>query len=189
MIIVAYPTKLTAFKIPQAHIDAKSEKTPYAISLWTHQGDIWEPACGDGRIARVLTEHGHDVVSTDLYAYGHGLTASIPVYGHVPAFSFVGSRVAGDQRVTVPTWQTQPERPRGLRLKSTNATAQPPATPSVPQAPARSPVLGSGRGLAQPSEPQPHRRSTPRPHVWRDVRPHARFLAVALSGRSAGREG
>lgn len=36
---------------------------------------IWEPACGDGRLARVLEWHGYEVVSTDLRefsGYGQG---------------------------------------------------------------------------------------------------------------------
>jgi hypothetical protein len=34
---------------------------------------IWEPACGDGRLARVLEWHGFEVVSTDLREYpGYG---------------------------------------------------------------------------------------------------------------------
>lgn len=30
---------------------------------------IWEPACGPGAIARVLRQHGHDVLATDLVDY------------------------------------------------------------------------------------------------------------------------
>jgi hypothetical protein len=33
---------------------------------------IHEPACGDGRIARVLSRYGYDVVSTDLIDRGYG---------------------------------------------------------------------------------------------------------------------
>jgi hypothetical protein len=34
---------------------------------------IWEPAAGRGAIAKVLREHGHEVVATDLADYGeHG---------------------------------------------------------------------------------------------------------------------
>jgi hypothetical protein len=34
---------------------------------------IWEPACGDGAISKVLIEHGANVVSTDLHDRGYGL--------------------------------------------------------------------------------------------------------------------
>lgn len=33
---------------------------------------IWEPACGDGAISEVLTEAGHEVISTDLIDRGYG---------------------------------------------------------------------------------------------------------------------
>jgi hypothetical protein len=35
-------------------------------------GDIWESACGDGAMSRVLEETGCPVVSTDLYDRGYG---------------------------------------------------------------------------------------------------------------------
>ena len=35
-------------------------------------GPIWEPACGLGAISKVLIEHGHSVVSTDLVDRGYG---------------------------------------------------------------------------------------------------------------------
>jgi hypothetical protein len=38
----------------------------------TFDGEIWECACGDGEMARVLAEAGHKVHATDLYARGHG---------------------------------------------------------------------------------------------------------------------
>ena len=33
---------------------------------------IWEPACGDGAISKVLINHCHEVYSSDLYNYGYG---------------------------------------------------------------------------------------------------------------------
>jgi hypothetical protein len=36
------------------------------------EGDIWEPACGSGRMSRVLEAAGHTVLSTDLYDRGYG---------------------------------------------------------------------------------------------------------------------
>lgn len=35
---------------------------------------IWEPACGDGAISKVLVAAGYDVCSTDLYNRGYGST-------------------------------------------------------------------------------------------------------------------
>lgn len=51
--------------------------TPRAVSLALLQveqfpGVIWEPACGDGAISRVLEQHGHAVISTDLVDRGYG---------------------------------------------------------------------------------------------------------------------
>ena len=33
---------------------------------------VWEPACGDGRMAKVLIEHGYRVESSDLADHGYG---------------------------------------------------------------------------------------------------------------------
>ncbi|MGH6614977.1 hypothetical protein [Sphingomonas sp.] len=35
-------------------------------------GEIWEPACGDGTMARVLAETGEQVLASDLYDRGYG---------------------------------------------------------------------------------------------------------------------
>lgn len=34
---------------------------------------VWEPACGEGHISKVLEAHGHDVLSTDLVDRGYGI--------------------------------------------------------------------------------------------------------------------
>jgi hypothetical protein len=36
------------------------------------EGDIWECACGDGTMSRVIEETGHSVYSSDLYDRGYG---------------------------------------------------------------------------------------------------------------------
>jgi hypothetical protein len=36
------------------------------------EGDIWEPACGDGAMSRVLEQTGCSVFSTDLFDRGYG---------------------------------------------------------------------------------------------------------------------
>src|SRR5947207_8382444 len=36
------------------------------------QGEIWEPACGDGSMARVLSLNGNPVIASDLYNRGFG---------------------------------------------------------------------------------------------------------------------
>lgn len=35
--------------------------------------NIWEPACGEGHISKVLEAHGYNVVSTDLVDRGYGM--------------------------------------------------------------------------------------------------------------------
>ena len=40
---------------------------------WLFSGSrIWEPACGDGAISKVLEGRGYEVISTDLYYRGYG---------------------------------------------------------------------------------------------------------------------
>lgn len=34
---------------------------------------IWEPACGDGAMSRVIEGYGHDVISTDIRETGYGM--------------------------------------------------------------------------------------------------------------------
>jgi hypothetical protein len=38
----------------------------------TFEGQIWEPACGDGSMARVLASKGNKVIASDLYDRGFG---------------------------------------------------------------------------------------------------------------------
>ena len=42
------------------------------LSVEQFDGPIWEPACGDGAIARELIAAGYDVVSTDISDHGYG---------------------------------------------------------------------------------------------------------------------
>ena len=48
------------------------EATLALLSAETFDGPIWEPACGEGHIAKVLTNAGYEVTSTDLVDYGFG---------------------------------------------------------------------------------------------------------------------
>lgn len=48
------------------------EATLALLSAESFDGPIWEPACGEGHISKVLVGAGYDVVSTDLIAYGFG---------------------------------------------------------------------------------------------------------------------
>jgi hypothetical protein len=59
-------------RLPNEFYPTPPEATRALLSVESFDGPIWEPACGDGRIAKVLSDHGQCVVSTDLHAYGHG---------------------------------------------------------------------------------------------------------------------
>lgn len=48
------------------------EATRALLSVEAFEGDIWEPACGDGAISKVLLEAGYEVISTDLIDRGYG---------------------------------------------------------------------------------------------------------------------
>ncbi len=48
------------------------ECTLALLEHWPAPKRIWEPACGDGAISRVLREAGRDVVSSDLHDRGYG---------------------------------------------------------------------------------------------------------------------
>jgi hypothetical protein len=38
----------------------------------TFKNNVWEPACGNGRISKILEKHEYKVISTDLYDHGYG---------------------------------------------------------------------------------------------------------------------
>ena len=48
------------------------EGTRALLGVEKFDGDIWEPACGDGAISKVLIDAGHAVLSTDLMDRGFG---------------------------------------------------------------------------------------------------------------------
>jgi hypothetical protein len=48
------------------------EATRALLSVESFDGPVWEPACGDGAIARVLTAAGYAVIGTDLINRGYG---------------------------------------------------------------------------------------------------------------------
>lgn len=48
------------------------EGTEALLSVEKFDGAIWEPACGDGAICKVLEANGYSVAATDLVARGYG---------------------------------------------------------------------------------------------------------------------
>jgi len=63
----------TPLRIPHEFYPTPPEATRALMSVEQFTGSVWEPACGDGGIARVLTdEFALQVVATDLVDYGYG---------------------------------------------------------------------------------------------------------------------
>jgi hypothetical protein len=48
------------------------EMTEPILKVEKFGGDIWEPACGDGAMAKVFEAHGHKVIGTDVQPRGYG---------------------------------------------------------------------------------------------------------------------
>ena len=48
------------------------EATQALLSAEAFDGSVWEPACGEGHIAKVLESSGLSVIATDLIDYGYG---------------------------------------------------------------------------------------------------------------------
>jgi len=65
------------------------EATRALLAAHSFKGDVWEPACGQGHIAKVLEAAGHTVVATDLVDHGYGesdrdfLTERAPLAKHI----------------------------------------------------------------------------------------------------------
>lgn len=104
----------SALRVPYDFYATPPEATRALLSVEGFDGPIWEPACGDGAISRVLVAAGLTVVSTDLVARGYGTpgidflqeTASRakhivtnPPYGGGLADGFIGKAL----RLTRPT--------------------------------------------------------------------------------------
>lgn len=65
--------RLSPKRIPNEFYPTPPEATRALLSVEGFDGSIWEPACGEGAIASVLSQAGHKVVATDLVEYGYGI--------------------------------------------------------------------------------------------------------------------
>lgn len=78
------------------------EATRALLSVETFDDAIWEPACGQGHIAKVLLEAGYSVTATDLNDFGYGtfnvnfLGERIPLAKHIVTNPPYGSGLADD---------------------------------------------------------------------------------------------
>jgi predicted RNA methylase len=61
-------------RIPNEFYPTPPEATRALLSVETFDGSIWEPACGEGAIAKELSAAGNPVVATDLVDYGFGIS-------------------------------------------------------------------------------------------------------------------
>ncbi|MEO0620495.1 MAG: hypothetical protein AAFZ01_14605 [Pseudomonadota bacterium] len=81
--------RLSRFRAPFEFYPTPPEATRAFLAAETFDGDIWEPACGQGAIALECEQAGYDVVSTDLADYGFGeagldfLKSEVPLAKHI----------------------------------------------------------------------------------------------------------
>ncbi len=82
IILGSTPARLTPHPVPLRNVPRRlpnefyptpPEATRALLSVETFEGSIWEPACGEGAIAKELVAAGHTVISTDLVDYGFGI--------------------------------------------------------------------------------------------------------------------
>lgn len=67
------PPDISPFRAAHDFYPTPPEGTRALLSAERFSGSIWEPACGDGAISKVLIAHGYHVVSTDLIPRGYGV--------------------------------------------------------------------------------------------------------------------
>lgn len=81
--------QLASHRAAYEYYPTPPEATRALLSVEAFEGAIWEPACGEGHISKVLTAAGYDVVSTDLVDYGFGepkrdfLAERVPLAKHI----------------------------------------------------------------------------------------------------------
>ncbi len=81
--------RLSPHRAPFEYYPTPPEATRAFLAAETFDGDVWEPACGQGAISRECERAGYRVVSTDLAEYGFGeggrdfLKAEKPLAKHI----------------------------------------------------------------------------------------------------------
>ena len=66
-------TDASRFRVPHDFYPTPPVGTRALLSVERFHGSIWEPACGDGAISKVLAAQRYHVVSTDLVHRGYGI--------------------------------------------------------------------------------------------------------------------
>lgn len=59
-------------RVPHDYYATDPKAVEMLLELEQFAPVIWEPACGEGHISKVLQAHGHEVISTDLIYRGFG---------------------------------------------------------------------------------------------------------------------
>ena len=67
-------TQNRGFRAPNEFYPTPASAVRALLSVEQFDGSVWEPACGDGAISKVLINAGHEVVSTDLIEHGYGIS-------------------------------------------------------------------------------------------------------------------
>jgi hypothetical protein len=80
-------------------IPTPESATKALLEKQSFEGDIWECACGDGAISKVLLQHGYKVYSSDLIDRGYGVTNQ----------DFLNSDLKADNIVTNPPFNLAAE--------------------------------------------------------------------------------
>ena len=81
--------RLSPYRAPFEFYPTPPEATRALLAAEHFDGDIWEPACGQGAIARECEAAGDRIVATDLANYGYGdsgrdfLKAESPLAKHI----------------------------------------------------------------------------------------------------------
>ena len=76
-------------RAPNEYYPTPPEATRALLAAETFEGSIWEPACGEGWMAKELSKAGYFVIATDLIDYGFGeggldfLHAERPMAKHI----------------------------------------------------------------------------------------------------------
>lgn len=58
---------------PNDYYATEPKAVELLLKLEEFSNSIWEPACGEGHISKVLEAHGYNVISSDLINRGHGV--------------------------------------------------------------------------------------------------------------------
>lgn len=81
--------RLSPYRAPFEFYPTPPEATRALLAAERFDGSIWEPACGQGAIAKVCEAAGYRVASTDIADYGYGesgrdfLKAEVPLAKHI----------------------------------------------------------------------------------------------------------